>query len=155
MPLLMVVTILMGSQSDKAVMEKTAAILKEFGVPFEIHVASAHRSPQKVRRIIEESVKGGTRIFIAAAGLAAHLAGMVAAHTDKPVIGVPMGGGSLNGMDALLSTVQMPGGVPVASMAIGEAGAKNAAFMAIRILALTDENLAEKHRAYLKNQAGS
>lgn len=151
----MVVTILMGSQSDKTAMEKTAEILKEFGVPFEIHVASAHRSPQKVRRIIEQSVKGGTRIFIAAAGLAAHLAGMVAAHTDKPVIGVPMGGGPLNGMDALLSTVQMPCGVPVASMAIGDAGAKNAAFMAIRILALTDEKLAEKHRAYLKDQAAS
>ena len=155
MSLYMVVSILMGSQSDKAVMDKTAEILKEFGIPFEMHVASAHRSPQKVRRIIEESVKNGTRIFIAGAGLAAHLAGMIAAHSDKPVIGVPMGGGPLNGMDALLSTVQMPGGVPVASMAIGEPGAKNAAFMAIRILALTDEKLAEKHRAYLKSQVGA
>jgi len=145
----------MGSQSDKATMEKTAEVLKDFGVPFEMHVTSAHRSPEKTRRIIEESVKNGTRIFIAAAGLAAHLAGMVAAHTDKPVIGVPLDGGPLNGMDALLSTVQMPGGVPVASMAIGSAGAKNAAFMAIRILALTDETLAEKHRAYLKSMAGA
>jgi phosphoribosylaminoimidazole carboxylase PurE protein len=151
----MVVSILMGSQSDKATMEKTGEILRDFGVPYEMHVTSAHRSPEKTRRIIEESVKNGTRVFIAAAGLAAHLAGMVAAHTDKPVIGVPLDGGPLNGMDALLSTVQMPGGVPVASMAIGSAGAKNAAFMAIRILALTDDQLAEKHRAFLKSQSGS
>ncbi|MBI3793427.1 MAG: 5-(carboxyamino)imidazole ribonucleotide mutase [Nitrospinae bacterium] len=151
----MVVSILIGSQSDKAVIEKTAEVLKEFGVPFEIHVTSAHRTPDKTRRIIEESVRNGTKIFIAAAGLAAHLAGMVAAHTDLPVIGVPMEGGPLNGMDSLLSTVQMPGGVPVASMAIGAAGAKNAGYMAVRILALSDESLAKKHRAYIKSLSES
>lgn len=148
-------SILIGSQSDKAVIEKTAEVLKEFGVPFEIHVTSAHRTPDKTRRIIEESVRNGTKIFIAAAGLAAHLAGMVAAHTDLPVIGVPMEGGPLNGMDSLLSTVQMPGGVPVASMAIGAAGAKNAGYMAVRILALSDESLAKKHRAYIKSLSES
>ncbi len=147
------VSILMGSQSDRATMEKTAEVLKEFGVSFEMHVSSAHRSPDRTRRIIEDSVKNGAKVFIAAAGLAAHLAGMVAAHTDKPVIGVPMDGGPLNGMDALLSTVQMPGGVPVATMAIGSAGAKNAAYMAVRILSLSDKKLAERHQAYLKDMA--
>ena len=147
------VSILMGSQSDMATMEKTAEILKEFGVPFEIHVTSAHRTPDKTRRIIVDCVKNGTKVFIAAAGLAAHLAGMVAAHTDRPVIGVPMEGGPLNGIDALLSTVQMPGGVPVATVSIGTAGAKNAAYMAVRILALSDAKLAERHGAYLKNMA--
>jgi len=147
------VSILIGSPSDRAAMEKTAEVLKEFGVSFELHVTSAHRSPDRTRRIIEESVRQGAKVFIAAAGLAAHLAGMVAAHTDRPVIGVPMDGGPLNGLDSLLSTVQMPGGVPVATVAIGSAGAKNAAYLAVRILALSDEKLAAKHRAYLKDLA--
>ncbi|MBI5177778.1 MAG: 5-(carboxyamino)imidazole ribonucleotide mutase [Nitrospinae bacterium] len=147
------VSILIGSQSDRATMDKCAEVLKEFGVSFEMHVTSAHRSPARTRHIIEESVKNGAKVFIAAAGLAAHLAGMVAAHTDRPVIGVPMDGGPLQGVDALLSTAQMPGGVPVATMAIGSAGAKNAAYLAVRILALADEKLAAKHRAYIKDMA--
>jgi phosphoribosylaminoimidazole carboxylase PurE protein len=147
------VSILMGSQSDRATMEKTAEVLKQFGVSFEMHVTSAHRSPDRTRRIIEDGVKNGVQVFIAAAGLAAHLAGMVAAHTDRPVIGVPMEGGPLQGMDALLSTVQMPGGVPVGTVGIGSAGAKNAAYLAVRILALNDDKLAARHRAYLKDMA--
>jgi phosphoribosylaminoimidazole carboxylase PurE protein len=149
------VAILVGSKSDMPAMEKAAEVLKKFGVSYELYVASAHRSPERVRRIIEEAEKGGTKIFIAAAGLAAHLAGAVAAHTAKPVIGVPMEAGPLKGMDALLSTVQMPAGVPVAAMAIGSHGAKNAAYIAIRILSLSDEKLAEKQRGFIKEMAES
>ncbi|GMT43127.1 MAG: N5-carboxyaminoimidazole ribonucleotide mutase [bacterium] len=147
------VVILIGSRSDRPVMDKAVELLENFGVPHELHVTSAHRSPDRTRRIIDESIKKGARVFIAAAGLAAHLAGMVAAHTAKPVIGVPMESGPLKGMDALLSTVQMPGGVPVAAMAIGSAGAKNSALLAIRILALSDDQLAAKHADYLKKMA--
>jgi len=135
------------------VMEKCAEILKKFGVSHELYVASAHRSPERVRSLIREAEKKGAKIFIAAAGLAAHLAGAVAAHTEKPVIGVPMEAGPLKGMDALLSTVQMPGGVPVATVAIGSHGAKNAAYLAIRILSLGDDKLAEKHRKFVKEMA--
>lgn len=149
------VVILMGSESDRPTMEKTEEILRQFGVSHETYVSSAHRSPDRTRKIIEDSLNSGAKVFIAAAGLAAHLAGMVAAHTDRPVIGVPMEGGPLKGMDALLSTVQMPGGVPVASMAIGSAGAKNAAVMAVRILALGDGGLAEKLRKYTSDMAQS
>lgn len=145
--------ILIGSESDMPVMEKCVEILKSFGVSYELHVASAHRSPERVRAVIEEAEKSGAKLFIAAAGLAAHLAGAVAAHTEKPVIGVPMEAGPLKGMDALLSTVQMPGGVPVATVAIGSAGAKNAAYLAIRILSLSDDKLAEKHRKFINDLA--
>ena len=147
------VVILAGSKSDLPAMEKTMDVLKEFGVSFELHVTSAHRSPARTMNIIKDAEQKGAKVFIAAAGLAAHLAGMVAAHTDRPVIGVPMEGGPLKGMDALLSTVQMPGGVPVATMAIGSAGAKNAAYTAVRILALQNEQLAQKQRDYIKNMA--
>jgi len=147
------VVILAGSKSDLPAMEKTMEVLKEFGVSFELHVTSAHRSPARTMNIIKDAEQKGAKVFIAAAGLAAHLAGMVAAHTDRPVIGVPMEGGPLKGMDALLSTVQMPGGVPVATMAIGSAGAKNAAYTAVRILALQNEQLAQKQRDYIKNMA--
>ena len=149
------VVIMMGSKSDMAVMEKAADILKDFGVSFEVHVTSAHRSPERTAQIIGNAHGAGVKVFIAAAGLAAHLAGVVASHTDRPVIGVPMDGGPLQGMDALLSTVQMPGGVPVAGMAIGSAGAKNAAYMAVRILALSDPQLAEKNRRFIKEQANA
>lgn len=144
------VAIIIGSRSDRNAMEHTLDILRNFNVSYKLHVASAHRSPERARRIVKESVEEGAKVFIAAAGLAAHLAGMVAAHTDRPVIGVPMESGPLKGMDALLSTVQMPGGVPVATVGIGSAGAKNAAYMAIRILALSDEELARKQSEYIE-----
>ena len=149
------VAILIGSESDMPVMDKCAEILTSFGVSHELYVASAHRSPERVRAVIEKAEQKGAKIFIAAAGLAAHLAGAVAAHTEKPVIGVPIEAGPLKGMDALLSTVQMPGGVPVATVAIGSSGAKNSAYLAIRILALSDEKLAEKHRKFIKDQTVS
>jgi len=138
------VLILMGSTSDEEIMEAAASTLASFGVPFRITVASAHRSPERVRRLVEEAEREGCRIFIAGAGWAAHLAGVVASMTVKPVIGVPICSSPLNGLDALLSTVQMPGGVPVATMAIGKGGAKNAALMAVAILALDDDSLKEK-----------
>ncbi|MBN2719956.1 MAG: 5-(carboxyamino)imidazole ribonucleotide mutase [Proteobacteria bacterium] len=138
------VLILMGSTSDEEIMEAAASTLTSFGVPFRITVASAHRSPERVRRLVEEAEREGCRIFIAGAGWAAHLAGVVASMTVKPVIGVPICSSPLNGLDALLSTAQMPGGVPVATMAIGKGGAKNAALMAVAILALDDDSLREK-----------
>jgi 5-(carboxyamino)imidazole ribonucleotide mutase len=113
-------------------------------LPFEVQITSAHRTPEATARYVKEADARGCRVFIAAAGLAAHLAGAVAANTLKPVIGVPMAGGPLNGMDALLSTVQMPGGVPVACVAIGKAGAKNAAYLAAQILGLSDAVLAQR-----------
>jgi len=147
------VVIIIGSRSDRPVMENTLDVLRNFGVSHKLHVASAHRSPERARRIVKESVEEGAKVFIAAAGMAAHLAGMVAAHTDRPVIGVPMESGPLKGMDALLSTVQMPGGVPVATVGIGSAGATNAAYMAVRILALSDGELARKQSDYIKKMA--
>ena len=123
----MFVAILMGSDSDLPVMQTTLDVLKSLGVKYEVKISSAHRTPEATKNYILDAEARGCQVFICAAGLAAHLAGNVAAHTVKPVIGVPMDGGPLNGMDALLSTVQMPGGVPVATVAIGKAGAKNAA----------------------------
>lgn len=149
------VSILMGSKSDFEVVNECAKILKEFGVAFEMIISSAHRSPKRTAEYVANADKKGCEIFICAAGMAAHLAGAVAANTTKPVIGIPMGGGVLNGLDALYSTVQMPGGMPVATMGIGKAGAKNAAYLAIQILALNDENLAEKMREYRKKAAES
>ena len=136
-----VVGILMGSDSDLPTMQETVKILREFGVPYEIHVASAHRTPERVLQFAGAAEQRGFRALIAAAGGAAHLAGVVAAHTVLPVIGVPMEGGSLQGLDALLSTVQMPGGIPVACVAIGKAGARNAGLLAVQILALSDPRL--------------
>lgn len=138
------VAILMGSDSDLPVMKSTLDTLAAFGVPYEVRISSAHRTPAATAAYVEEADQRGCAVFIAAAGLAAHLAGAVAAHTIRPVIGVPMEGGPLNGFDALLSTVQMPGGVPVASVAIGKAGAKNAAYLAAQILALHDQALAQR-----------
>lgn len=137
------VAILMGSDSDLAVMQLTLDTLKKLDIPFEARILSAHRTPQETHDYVIDADSRGCQVFIAAAGLAAHLAGAIAANTTKPVIGVPMDGGPLNGFDALLSTVQMPGGVPVASVAIGKAGAKNAAFLAAQILALSDKRIAE------------
>jgi 5-(carboxyamino)imidazole ribonucleotide mutase len=138
------VAILMGSASDQVTLESTVEILKKFAVSFEIKIASAHRTPLMTQTYIHEAEKRGCAIFIAAAGLAAHLAGTIAAHSLKPVIGIPIDAGSLNGLDALLSTVQMPGGIPVACMGIGKPGAKNAGYLAVQILALSDEKLALK-----------
>lgn len=138
------VAVLMGSDSDLPVMEATLEVLKVLEVPFEVRITSAHRTPEATARYVKEAEARGCGVFIAAAGLAAHLAGAVAANTLKPVIGVPMEGGPLNGMDALLSTVQMPGGVPVACVAIGKAGAKNAAYLAAQIIGLSDPALAQR-----------
>lgn len=138
------VMILMGSKSDWEMMIEAAKVLKELSVSFEVRVASAHRSPQRVRHLVCEGGKAGVDTSIAGAGMAAHLAGFIAAHTVKPVIGVPLPGGLASGLDALLSTAQMPGGVPVACMAVGKAGARNAAVLAAQILALQDPQLGQR-----------
>lgn len=138
------VSIIMGSKSDYAVMKIASETLEKFNVKYELIISSAHRSPERTKSYIQEAEKKGAKVFIAAAGMAAHLAGAVAATTTKPVIGVPMDASSLQGNDALLSTVQMPGGMPVATVAIGKAGAKNSAYLSMQILALSDKELAEK-----------
>jgi 5-(carboxyamino)imidazole ribonucleotide mutase len=143
----------MGSDSDLPVMEEAARVLTEFGVPHEVRISSAHRSPDRTAKLAAEAAGRGVRVVIAGAGMAAHLAGVVAAETVLPVIGVPMGGGVLNGLDALYSTVQMPGGIPVATMAIGKAGAKNAGILAVQILALGDERLTTALKAYRSKMA--
>ncbi len=135
------VAILMGSASDLDAMKKAAEVLAENGVPHEVRVLSAHRTPEKVAEFARSAEANGFRVIIAGAGAAAHLAGAVAANTTLPVIGVPLAGSALNGLDALLATVQMPGGVPVATMAIGPSGAKNAAIFALQVLSLGDEAL--------------
>jgi 5-(carboxyamino)imidazole ribonucleotide mutase len=138
------VSILFGSESDRSVLEETARVLDSLGIAYEMEQASAHRSPDRVREIVRGAPARGVQVFIAAAGMANHLAGAVAAHTTRPVIGIPLGGSPLGGADALLSTVQMPAGVPVATVAIGSAGAKNAAVLAAQILALADPAIALK-----------
>jgi len=138
------VLILMGSESDAPVMQPALDVLRELGVACEMTVASAHRSPARVMRLVEEAPGRGVKVFIAAAGAAAHLAGVVAAHTTSPVIGVPIDSSALNGLDALLSTVQMPPGVPVATVSIGKPGATNAAVLAVQMLALADQGLAAR-----------
>ncbi|MDE0645587.1 MAG: 5-(carboxyamino)imidazole ribonucleotide mutase [Gammaproteobacteria bacterium] len=138
------VAILMGSNSDWPVVKKTTLVLDKFGIEFEVRVTSAHRTPHQTAAYVEDAVARGCSVFICAAGLAAHLAGVVAAHTTRPVIGIPIDGGPLSGVDSLYSTVQMPGGVPVATVAIGSAGAKNAGFLAAQILALSNDELAQK-----------
>lgn len=135
------VCILIGSESDRPTLTETVKVLDQLGIPHEMEQASAHRSPDRVREIVRGGPARGIHVFIAAAGMANHLAGAVAAHTTRPVIGVPLGGSPLGGADALLSTVQMPAGVPVATVAIGSAGAKNAAVLAAQILALADPAL--------------
>jgi len=142
------VLIMMGSDSDLPVMQEAADILAKFEVPYEIRISSAHRSPVRTMALASEAAGRGIRIIIAGAGMAAHLAGVVAAKTTLPVIGVPIPGGALNGVDALYSTVQMPGGIPVATMAIGRAGAKNAGIFAVQILALSDTRLVEALGAF-------
>jgi 5-(carboxyamino)imidazole ribonucleotide mutase len=138
----------MGSETDLPVMQAAADILGKFAVPCEMRVSSAHRSPARTAALASEAAERGIRIIIAGAGMAAHLAGVVASKTTLPVIGVPTPGGALNGVDALYATVQMPAGIPVATMAIGKAGAKNAGIFAVQILALSDDRLAEALREY-------
>lgn len=147
------VGIVMGSESDLAVMEQAGSVLAELGVPYIMTVASAHRAPDLLRTWIRKAESEGVRVIIAGAGGAAHLAGVVASETLLPVIGVPLDSSSLQGLDALLATVQMPGGVPVATMAIGKAGAKNAGVLAARILALQDEGLAKRLVEYRAGMA--
>jgi 5-(carboxyamino)imidazole ribonucleotide mutase len=139
------VVIVMGSDSDLPVMEACFGVLKSFDIPFEARITSAHRTPEVTRLLVEDAESRGCAVFIAAAGMAAHLAGAVSAITIRPVIGVPMSA-SLDGLDALLATVQMPGGIPVATVAIGKAGAKNAGYLAAQILAGEDPALAQKLR---------
>lgn len=136
------VLIVMGSDSDLPTMQEAADVLSKFGVPWEMRISSAHRCPQRTAELASGAAGRGIRVIIAGAGMAAHLAGVIAAETTLPVIGVPMPGGALNGVDALYSTVQMPGGIPVATMAIGKAGAKNAGIFAVQMLALTEPRLA-------------
>ena len=137
------VAILMGSDSDLPVMDAAVEILKRFGVALEVKVTSAHRTPAETQAYVQSAEARGCQAFIAGAGMAAHLAGAIAAQTTRPVIGVPINAGPLQGFDALLSTVQMPGGIPVATVAIGKAGAKNAGYLAVQMIALSDPSLAE------------
>ena len=147
------VSILMGSRSDLPTMENCFAQLKEIDIPFEAHALSAHRTPNEVIKLAEEAKDRGIKVIIAAAGGAAHLGGVIASSTTLPVIAVPIQTSALGGMDSLLSTVQMPGGIPVATVAIGKAGAKNAAILAVQMLALSDEALAKKLEAFKQAMA--
>jgi 5-(carboxyamino)imidazole ribonucleotide mutase len=138
------IAVLMGSDSDLPVMEATLEVLRGFEVGHEVRVTSAHRTPEATQAYVRDAEARGCAVFIAAAGMAAHLAGAVASQTTRPVIGVPIDAGPLKGLDALLSTVQMPGGVPVATVAIGKAGARNAAYLALQMLAIADAELADR-----------
>jgi len=149
----MQVAIYIGSESDLDVVEDALRILREFQVPFILEVTSAHRSPERTSKLIREAEKKGVEVFIAVAGKAAHLAGFVAAQTVLPVIGVPVESASLGGLDALLSTVQMPKGVPVATMGLGKAGASNAALLAVEILSLKQPERRRKLKDYRKKRA--
>ena len=147
------IAIIMGSQSDLETMSEAVNLLKEFGVSYEVRVLSAHRTPEEVAKFAKDARKNGIKVIIAGAGGAAALAGVIAAHTTLPVIGVPIETSSLNGLDSLLSTVQMPAGVPVASMAIGRAGAKNAAIFALEILGASEADTEKKLESYKKSLA--
>ncbi len=147
------VIILLGSKSDLPVIEGMYPLLDRFGLSYAVEVASAHRQPDKLKRIVARAEKGGTEVFVAAAGMAAHLPGVVASLTGKPVIGVPVAAGPLAGVDALLSIVQMPPGVPVATVAVGSAGARNAACLAARMIALKDSKVAARVEEYRRELA--
>ncbi len=150
-----VVLIVMGSDSDLPVVSETAALLKELSIPFKITVASAHRTPQMVREISERAKEDGFEVIIAAAGAAAHLSGVIASYTLLPVIGIPLSSSPLSGIDALLSTVQMPAGTPVGTMAIGKSGAKNAALFAARILGIKYSDVEEALNNYYEEMRKS
>ncbi len=138
------ISILMGSKSDYEIMREAVKIFEKFQIPYEMIITSAHRTPDRTHAYVKDAEKRGCKVFICGAGMAAHLAGVVTSLTIKPVIGVPMPTGMMDGLDALLSTVQMPGGMPVATLALGKAGAKNAAYLALQILACNDEELKAK-----------
>ncbi len=148
-----VVSVVMGSDSDLPVMEEAVKILEAFAIPHELYLTSAHRTPERTEQFARGAAKRGVKVIIVGAGAAAHLAGVIASQTLLPVIGVPIDATSLKGLDALLATVQMPGGIPVATMAIGKAGAKNAALFAARILALEDADLLEQLQDYVRKMA--
>lgn len=141
------VAILMGSESDLEIMRAATEVFEQLGITFEVRITSAHRTPTATQQYIADAEKRGCQVFISGAGLAAHLAGATAAHTTRPVIGVPIDAGPLKGLDSLLSTVQMPAGIPVATVAIGRTGARNAAYLAAQIMALSDQDLADKVKA--------
>ena len=147
------VLIVMGSVSDKEVMAEAAKVLRELGIPYEMGVYSAHRTPERAAKLASEAAGRGVRVMIAGAGAAAHLAGAIASRTNLPVIGVPLAATPLSGLDALLATVQMPAGFPVATMAIGKPGARNAAFLAAQILATSDDSLSRKLTAWREEKA--
>ncbi len=149
----MKIAIFIGSDSDYEVVKDALEILKEFEVPFALEVTSAHRSPSRTVELVKSYEEKGVEVFIAVAGKAAHLAGVVASHTVLPVIGIPVESSTLGGLDALLSTVQMPKGVPVATMGLGKAGASNAALLAVQILGLKDSALVSKMRDYREKMA--
>jgi len=144
------IAVIMGSKSDLPVVENALKILDDFKVPFDVRVLSAHRTPDALHGFVQDFERDGGKVFIAVAGAAAHLAGVIASQTLLPVIGVPVPSSALNGLDALLSTVQMPGGIPVATMAVGKAGMKNAVYFALQILAIEDDSLKNALTAYRK-----
>jgi len=147
------VGVFIGSDSDYEIAKEALEVLKEFGVTFSLEVSSAHRSPERTVKLVKSFEEKGAEVFIAVAGKAAHLAGVVAAHTARPVIGVPVTSPTLNGLDALLSTVQMPKGVPVATMGLGKSGAANAAILAVQILSLKEPSLRERLKEYKEKMA--
>jgi phosphoribosylamine--glycine ligase len=147
------VLIIMGSDSDLPIVEEAGNILRDFGIPYEMTIASAHRTPGRVIKLASDAEGRGIEVIIAAAGAAAHLAGVIAAHTLLPVIGIPINSSPLQGFDSLLSTVQMPPGVPVAAMAVGKAGAKNAAILAAQIIGRKDKGIMKKLAAFRKRMA--
>ena len=142
------VSIFMGSKSDLPIVQAASDTLSDFDIPHKMFILSAHRTPEEVVKKIKKSEASGAKVFIAAAGMAAHLAGAIAAQTKLPVLGIPLGGGELNGLDSLLATVQMPKGVPVATFAIGKSGAINAAICAAQIIGISDDNIAKKLDEY-------
>jgi phosphoribosylaminoimidazole carboxylase PurE protein len=148
------ILVVMGSKSDQPVMSKSIEILKKFRIPYQMEICSAHRNPEKTKNLVASAEKKGIKVIIAGAGMAAHLPGVLASHTNLPVIGVPLNASPLSGIDSLFSIVQMPSGVPVATMAIGETGAKNAAILAVQILAQLDDKLKERLKRFKKELAG-
>jgi phosphoribosylaminoimidazole carboxylase PurE protein len=147
------VSVVMGSDSDLPILNEAIKVLDSFEIPHEVFLTSAHRSPERTSSFAKGAAKRGIKVVIVGAGAAAHLAGVIASQTLLPVVGIPINATALGGMDALLSTAQMPGGVPVATMAVGQAGAKNAALLAVRILALNDESLRKKLQAFAQKMA--
>jgi 5-(carboxyamino)imidazole ribonucleotide mutase len=148
------VAVIMGSESDRPVMDETAKALSSLGIAHEVHVMSAHRTPERVRQFARTAESRGLRVIIAGAGGAAHLPGVIAAQCTLPVIGVPILGSSMMGLDSLLSIVQMPGGVPVATVAVGNSGARNAAYLAAAMLGIADDGIRNRYKQFRQQQSG-